>query len=110
VRKRDTSRYLLFEEGQLCGWKNEKSGEVKMSYQPEKEVIKYAFSGIQMLDPRIFSLISEEGVFSTIPMYLRLAATEKIVAYPHDDGQWIDVGRVEHLEKAHAMLRKINLF
>lgn len=109
VRKRKTSRYLLFDNHmQLSGWKNVKTDEKIITQHPENELSEFAFSGIQMMHPRIFEQIDEEGVFSTIPMYLRLSQHEKILGYRHDTGHWIDVGKFEHFEEAEDTLRKID--
>ena len=50
VRQRSTSRYLLFNRQILVGWKNKKSGEIKVS-QPEKiaNADEFAFSGIHRI-------------------------------------------------------------
>ncbi|MCX6251709.1 MAG: nucleotidyltransferase family protein [Bacteroidetes bacterium] len=94
VRERVTSRYLLFENGnKLCGWKNEATGEVRMSVTTTSEICPFAFSGIQVISPRIFSLITEEGKFSITDLYLRLAATEKIVGYIDQESIWKDLGK-----------------
>ena len=37
-----------------------------------------AFSGIHVLSPRIFSVMQEEGAFSIIPAYLRLADERRL--------------------------------
>ena len=99
VSDRPTSRYLLFdEENILCGWLNEKTGE-----QKGKSGTKKAFSGIHIISPKIFSLIQEEGKFSMIDLYLRLASTEKIMAFDHSDGKLIDVGKPESISLAEEM-------
>src|ERR1035437_9217352 len=57
VSSRETSRYLLFDEtGRLCGWKNQKTGEQKMSKETTKHEQK-AFSGIHVISPQIFSFL-----------------------------------------------------
>jgi NDP-sugar pyrophosphorylase family protein len=54
-----------------------------------------------VISPRIFSEMSETGVFSIIDAYLRLSAQgEKIMAFPADDYQWRDLGRPEHIAEA----------
>jgi len=109
VRKRKTSRYLLFSSNQLAGWKNTQSGEVKAS---RPEIIdlaeEFAFSGIQIIQPQLLNLISETGKFSIIDLYLRLAKTEKISAYIDDDSVWMDLGKVDELSLAEALIRKLD--
>ncbi len=92
VTNRSTSRYLLFDDNNnLCGWKNEITGE-----QKGKPGNKKAFSGIHIISPKIFQHIKEEGKFSLIDLYLRLAAEGfKINCYDHSDGKLLDVGKPE---------------
>ena len=92
VRNRETSRYFLFENGmQLCGWENRKTGECRMS-RKSSQAIPLAFSGIQIISPEIFPLITEDGKFSLTDLYLRLARDQKIVGYKDDGNVWKDVG------------------
>jgi len=60
-----------------------------------------AFSGIHILSPHIFAKLEEEGSFSIISAYLRLAAQgEKIIAFRADGSYWRDLGRPESIRKA----------
>lgn len=98
VKERETSRDLMFDaDGNLAGWKHHSTGETKMvrGKQPLKGL---GFSGIHVINSRLFSLLVEEGAFSIIDLYLRLAETEKIKAYNHSDGQWMEFGRLENIE------------
>lgn len=94
VRKRETSRYFLFDDRMnLCGWENLKTGERRLS----KETVSpmpLAFSGIQVVDPRIFPMITEMGKFSLTDLYLRLAKTHNIRGYLEDGVVWRDVGKM----------------
>ena len=100
VTNRSTSRYLLFDDDNfLCGWLNEKTGE-----QKGKKGIKKAFSGIHIISPDIFKHITEEGKFSLIDLYLRLAAEGfKINCYDHSKGKLLDVGKPESIAIAEKM-------
>jgi N-acetyl-alpha-D-muramate 1-phosphate uridylyltransferase len=99
VTNRTTSRYLMFDDNNfLCGWQNEKTGEKK-----GKIGVKKAFSGIHIISPKIFSLIMEEGKFSMIDLYLRLAATEQIQCFDHSNGKLIDVGKPENIAEAESL-------
>ena len=92
VTNRSTSRYLLFDDNNnLCGWKNEITGE-----QKGKPGTKKAFSGIHVISPKIFQHIKEGGKFSMIDLYLRLALEGfKINCYDHSNGKLLDVGKPE---------------
>ncbi|MEQ1472718.1 MAG: nucleotidyltransferase family protein, partial [Candidatus Acidiferrum sp.] len=60
-----------------------------------------AFSGIHVISPRLLSLMKEDGAFSIIDCYLRLAgAGEKIAAFRADEYYWRDLGKPADLEQA----------
>jgi NDP-sugar pyrophosphorylase family protein len=60
-----------------------------------------AFSGIHIISPRLLPLLTEEGIFSIIPSYLRLSAQgEKILAFRADQYYWRDLGRPADLAQA----------
>lgn len=108
VRNRETSRYLLFnKESILCGWKNIKTDEVIISRPNEKDLIPIAFSGIQIIDPKIFDLINQNGKFSIINSYLELAKNHRIICYNHDNNIWMDLGKKENLIEAEKLIDKI---
>jgi NDP-sugar pyrophosphorylase family protein len=101
VQDRETSRYLLFDEqGQLRGRRAGPEGKPELAV-PAQSVQALAFSGIHVLSPRIFAKLEEEGAFSIINAYLRLAAQgEKILAFHADGAYWRDLGRLENLAEA----------
>ncbi len=104
VQARETSRPLLFDErGELCG-RVLKDGEREMARASEHPE-PLAFAGIHVISPRIFDLLSEDGVFSIIPAYLRMAgAGEKITAYRADGAYWRDMGKPESIAAAERDL------
>ncbi|NQT62285.1 MAG: NTP transferase domain-containing protein [Candidatus Marinimicrobia bacterium] len=105
IAKRDTSRYLRFDQNEnLCGWENRKTGE-KVSWNDNSYDI-WAFNGIQVISPRLFDYMDDLGTsFSTIPVYLKAAkAGESIKAFPMDRSYWIDIGTVEKLEALRGHL------
>lgn len=107
VARRETSRYLSFDENlDLCGWENRKTGE-KISWS-SRSCEKLAFNGLQVVSPRIFDFMKDLGSsFSTISVYLKAAeAGEKIKAYPMDQSYWIDIGTVEKLEELRQYLQE----
>jgi hypothetical protein len=72
---------------------NEQSGE-KIVMADDGEVLqKAAFSGIQVLDPELFQLITETGKFPLTGMYLRLAKEYLITGYMGEDPGWEDAGK-----------------
>ncbi len=111
VQERATSRQLLFDrQGRLCGRRTTRAkiADAVMSDQVQTEwalpaapVQALAFSGIHVLSPRIFAQMPEQGAFSIIPVYLRLAVqSEKILAFRADDFYWRDLGRPESIQQA----------
>lgn len=103
VTQRDTSRYFLFDElDHLCGWRNIKTGEQKMSREAEK-ITQKAFSGIHVISPKIFTLLKMKGKFSMVDVYLELAKTQAITAFDHSGSKFIDVGKPESILKAEKL-------
>jgi NDP-sugar pyrophosphorylase family protein len=101
VQDRETSRYLLFDEQlQLCGRRSghDQKNEFVRCSQPVQAL---AFSGIHIISPRLFAMMIEEGVFSIITSYLRLAALGgKILAFRADEYYWCDLGRPDNVLRA----------
>ena len=101
VQDRRTSRYLLLDQnGELCGRRTGVDGVPELVRPVEKPQAR-AFAGIHILSPRIFSVLEEQGIFSIIPVYLRLAAAnEPIAGFPADGYYWRDMGRPESIVDA----------
>lgn len=101
VQDRVTSRYLLFDgQGKLCGRRAGRDGENQL-VRPVAGSQALAFSGVHVISPHFFAKIEEDGAFSIITTYLRLAAKrERIIAFRADAYDWCDVGRPESLSKA----------
>lgn len=109
VSNRNTSRYLRFDEADnLCAWENVKTREIRSARTPVGDTRRLAFSGIHLIDPTFLSLIEEEGKFSIIDVYLRLAQSYSIKAYEHNSQNWFDVGKPENLSPASAYLEETN--
>jgi NDP-sugar pyrophosphorylase family protein len=106
VQDRETSRYLLFDQQlRLCGRRSEENQAPEL-VRPAPQVQALAFSGIHVISPRLFKMMTEEGVFSIITAYLRLAAQgESIVAFRADEYYWRDLGRAENVAQAGRDLK-----
>lgn len=111
VSQRETQRYLLFDKtNKLVGWTNVKTGECRPREFSEEEMAslnKLAFSGMQILSPRVFRLLDEFAQsagdkFSMIDFYLWICEKESIMAYVPNDYKMMDVGKTEHLKEAEA--------
>jgi mannose-1-phosphate guanylyltransferase len=107
VQERESSRYLLFDEqGQLCGRRIGRDQEPEL-VRPAPNLQTLAFSGIHIVSPRLLPQITEEGVFSVVATYLRLAGQgEKIIAFRADQYYWCDLGKLEDLHQAEQDLRR----
>lgn len=106
VSQRQTSRYLLFDENnKLCGWENTKTNE-KIISNNSTELIPFGFSGIQIIKPDLIDLIENKGAFPIIPEYLKLSTSYPIYSYIHSQDIWVDVGKIEAIEKAQRLLEK----
>jgi NDP-sugar pyrophosphorylase family protein len=106
VQERKTSRYLLFNDQlQLCGRRLVKEEKTEIVC-PSQNMTELAFAGIHVISPRIFPLLTEDGVFSIIPAYLRLAAQgEKIQAFRADEYYWRDLGKPENIRQAEEDIK-----
>jgi NDP-sugar pyrophosphorylase family protein len=100
VRHRPTARYFLFEEPdlRLCGWQNTKTNEKIICYEAD-ETTPLAFSGIHIVDKKLFDFIPKNKKKSFTPLYLELAKEHFIQGYLHDDDSWKDMGKFEELSE-----------
>ncbi len=103
VQERPSSRQLLFDEsGLLCGRRLEKEDRTELARHAEP-LQALAFCGIHVISPRMLKMMSEDGAFSIIETYLRLAASgERIVAFRADGSCWRDLGTIASLKQAEA--------
>jgi NDP-sugar pyrophosphorylase family protein len=126
VQDRKTSRYLLFDDQlQLCGRRSGadepelvqssplrssllRSSPVRCSLvRSAQQAHALAFSGIHVISPRFLTMMVEDGAFSIITPYLRLAAQgEKILAFRADEYYWRDLGKPENLAIAEQDLKQ----
>jgi NDP-sugar pyrophosphorylase family protein len=106
VQDRATSRYLLFDDQlQLCGRRT--GGNQPELLDPRQPAAALAFSGIHIVSPRLLDLLTEDGAFSIITAYLRLAAQgQKIQAFRADEYYWRDLGTPENVAHAAEDLRQ----
>jgi len=106
VTDRKTSRYLLFDKNNyLCGWRNKKTGEEKMS-QFKPGLVEKAYSCVVIFEYDIFKLMEEKGFtgkFSLIDVYLSLAAEHLIMGYDHTGDRLVDVGKPDSIAIAASV-------
>lgn len=111
VSKRETSRYLLFDEDKnLKGWINEKTGETKSPLTDFNPALysKYAFAGVHIISPSIFEWMNGwNGKFSIIDFYLSIADKTSIKGYCPQVLNMIDVGKLDSLEQAEEFVQRL---
>lgn len=116
VSARETQRYLLFDaEDRLHGWTNISTGEVRPEGLDREKALrmrKLAFSGMQVLSPRIFDVMDEVvrqkgDKFSLIDLYLTLTEREVLRAYVPKDYRMMDVGKIGQIAEAEAFAESL---
>ena len=133
VSRRQTKRYLLFDNGmRLMGWINRETGEIRspfpwlresdLTIDDELNVVApansslftlhsslnaFAFSGIHSFSPRLFPLMDRfPDKFSIIDFYLSVCHRSHIVGLVKDDLEMIDVGKLDSLQAAEAFIKE----
>ena len=126
VSRRQTKRYLLFDNGmRLMGWINKETGEIKSPFPwlrlcditiddqlnvhaaASSPLYAFAFSGIHSFSPRLFPLMDRfPDRFSIIDFYLSVCHRSMIMGLVKDDLKMIDVGKLDSLSEANAFLEK----
>ena len=114
VSPRDTQRYLLFDDGNaLRGWMNVATGEVRpktLADDPKTAnfLTPFAFSGMQILNPRIGKVMDERDKFSLIDLYLHACEKEVLKAYFPQNYRMMDVGKIDQLAEAERFAESLN--
>jgi NDP-sugar pyrophosphorylase family protein len=109
VMSRDAERRLIFDDLGLMGWENTGSDRAPVGSHLVRDAVgsmqSMAFTGIHMVDPKIFSLSERKGTFSIVTLYLELAAAgHKILPYDASGCEWYDIGTPEQLAEAERRL------
>ncbi|MBI1343083.1 MAG: NTP transferase domain-containing protein [Terrimonas sp.] len=106
ITNRVTSRYLLFDKDmRLCGWRNTKTGEEKISI-PQKGLVPMAYSTIALFEYKVFDLMEAagfKGKFSLVDVYLELAKDQLIMGFDHSGDRFVDVGKTESIGLAASI-------
>ena len=110
VAQRSTSRYLYFDySGMLCGWSNEKTGQVRSPYPgfDKSRFTPCAFQGIHVLSQTLLPLLDAipEPRFSITDFYVDNAARLRLRSVLSDPDNWVDAGKPETLERASQIIR-----
>jgi NDP-sugar pyrophosphorylase family protein len=107
VKDRETQRYLLFDNQlRLCGRQYGRNQQPEFA-RPSSSAQALAFSGIHVISPRLLPMLTEEGVFSIMTSYLRLAVQqERILAFRADEYYWRDIGKPENIRQVEDDLKQ----
>ncbi|MDR0364058.1 MAG: nucleotidyltransferase family protein [Bacteroidales bacterium] len=109
VSERITQRYFLFDEQNILrGWTNIKTGELIPESLIAAQYNKLAFSGIHLINSKLFSMIEKTGTFSIVPEYLRLCRNHTIMGYNHTGSLWLDIGKPEFFSEAEFFINKLS--
>lgn len=108
--RRSTSRYLYFNnKGALCGWSNEKTGEVRspLSDFDKTKFTPYAFQGIHVISKSVLPLLDAipEQRFGITDFYVSNAGRLNLQMVESDPSQWVDAGKPETLDKAAQIVK-----
>ncbi len=94
VREINSYRYFLFnDKDELCGWRNDKTGEEKISKHAETYTPR-GFSGIQIMQPEALQYFPGKNIFSLVEFYLQLAKDKQLLAFNHEQDFWSDAGSI----------------
>lgn len=111
VSRRETSRYLLFDNDmRLCGWTNTQTGEVRSPYGEldVSSLRRYAFSGIHLFSPRLFEDMRPfPRRFPIIDFYLSLCAERDIRGVLNENLKLLDVGKTATLSQAAEFVKTL---
>jgi mannose-1-phosphate guanylyltransferase len=101
VQNRESSRVLLFDDQlRLCGRRAGRNHEPEI-VRPSRQLQPRAFCGVHVVASRFLRRMREEGVFSIIDTYLRLAAGgEYLLEFGADEYYWRDLGKLDQVQQA----------
>lgn len=109
VHDRSASRYLRFDDRGLQARVGDPDRPIEAARPVQGTKWDRAFAGIHVISPEIFDLVTEDGAFSIIKMYLRLAgAGHRILPYEMTGALWLEVGDPERLERARRIMSRMN--
>ena len=107
--RRSTSRYLYFNKRALCGWSNEKTGQVRspLSDFDKTKYTPYAFQGIHIISKSVLPLLDAipEQRFGITDFYVSNAGRLNLQMVESDPSQWVDAGKPEALDKAAQIVK-----
>lgn len=113
VSKRETQRYLLFDDDmRMVGWTNVATGEVRSPY-PGLDPGKYhrfAFDGVHLISDGIFTIFDDDGWgerFSIMDFYIRECAGHAIYGIVPEHLRMMDIGKAGTLKDADIFVSSL---
>jgi UTP-glucose-1-phosphate uridylyltransferase len=105
---------LFDADGRLHGWQNIATGEKKPTDLNEEGLDAFAFSGMQLLNPKIFNYMDafyemKGPKFSLVDLYIYLCQNHTLKAYVPTNYQMMDVGKINQLEEAERFAQTMLL-
>lgn len=101
VSRRQTSRYLLFDDSGLCGRMHSRGGGPAEVHADCADPVPFAFAGIHVISAALLDMITETGAFSIIDTYLRLASEGRPISrFDIGGARWLEIGNPERLADA----------
>jgi len=101
LRRRETTRYLLFnQQMQLCAWENKATGEKRVARETHETLTPFAFSGIHVVSPDLIGMMQKEDRFSIIDTYLKIAGSLTVGGLIDESPLWADAGKPDSLAEA----------
>lgn len=101
VMRREATRYLVFDADGLCGRIDTRTGLEEWAREPGAETRKVGFAGIHVVAPELPAAMKEDGRFSILQAYLRLARIPgRVRAHDATGCLWLDVGTPRRLAAA----------
>lgn len=100
VNRRQTRRYLLFDNGGLVGRMGGSGGGAEV-HTDCVDPVPFAFAGIHVISPALLDMITETGAFSIIDLYLRLVSERRPIGkYEMGGARWMEIGNPDRLAEA----------
>ncbi|HUG38840.1 MAG TPA: sugar phosphate nucleotidyltransferase [Longimicrobiales bacterium] len=105
VSGRESSRLLRFDAAGLQGRVDLRTGAVEEARPATGATRDRAFAGVHVISPEIFGLLREQGAYSILVPYLRLAGEgRRILPFDMGGALWLEIGDPERLRRARAEL------
>jgi NDP-sugar pyrophosphorylase family protein len=98
-------RYLIFDDGGLCGYSPRGGGDDVFVRPLTGAIRRCDFTGIHVAEPTLLDRLPDVTVFSIVWHYLQLAREGAVIGmYEQPGAHWIDIGTHEKLAAANRFV------